>query len=148
MHTLQRSMTFEELAGFASLPSVDIGVHTVSHPVLPLLSNPELHREITACYDALRERYANVVPILAIPFGLFDTRTVRAAREAGMITSLTLAGTMLKQQRDRDELPRFCMSRRDTALKLRLRLAGVFERFRTWRAGATPRYPALPSPTT
>ena len=68
--------------------------------------------------------------------------------EAGMIASLTLAGTTLKQQRDEDDLPRFCMLRSDTTLKLQLRLTGVSERFRRWREGAAPRYPALPSPTT
>jgi len=146
--TQQRSMTFEELDSFAALPSVDLAVHTVSHPVLPLLPDAELHREITAGYDRVRERYPNVVPILAIPFGLFDRRTVHAAREAGMLASLTLAGTVLKQQRNEDDLPRFCMTQSDTALKLRLRVAGVFERLRRWREGTVRRYPALPSPTT
>jgi len=115
---------------------------------LPLLPDAELHREITAGYDRVRERYPNVVPILAIPFGLFDRRTVHAAREAGMMASLTLAGTVLKQQRNEDDLPRFCMTQSDTALKLRLRVAGVFERLRRWREGTVRRYPALPSPTT
>lgn len=146
--TLQRSMTFQELAGFAALPSVDVGVHTVTHPVLPLLSDRELHDEIGAGYAALRERFTNVVPILAIPFGLFDHRTVCAAREAGMIASMTLAGTMLKPSVNEDDLPRFCMSRHETALKLRFRLSGLFERLRRWRQGTVPRYPELPSPAT
>jgi peptidoglycan/xylan/chitin deacetylase (PgdA/CDA1 family) len=146
--TVHRSMTFEELAGFAALPSVDVAVHTVSHPVLPLLPDDELHQEITAGYEALRERYPNVVPILALPFGLFDKRTVSAAREAGMLASLTLAGTTLKQHHDRDDLPRFCVSRSESALKLQLRMAGVLERIRRWHEGALPRYPAMPSPAT
>lgn len=146
--TAHRSMTFEELDSLAALPSVDLGVHTVSHPVLPLLPDAELHREIAGSYDALRERYANVVPILAMPFGLLDDRSVRAALDAGMTASLTLAATTLKQQCDGNDLPRFCMSQSETALKLQLRLASVFERFRRWRGGAVSRYPALPSPTT
>jgi len=146
--TVHRSMTFEEVARFAALPSVDVGPHTVSHPVLPLLPDAELHREIMESFNALRERFGNVVPILAVPFGLFDNRTVSAAREAGMMASLTLAGTTLQQQRDRDDLPRFCVSRSDTVFKLRLRLAGMFERIHRWRVRSTPRYPALPSPTT
>jgi peptidoglycan/xylan/chitin deacetylase (PgdA/CDA1 family) len=147
-HTVQRSMTFEELARFAALPSVDVGVHTLSHPVLPLLPDVELHREIAASYEALRARFVNAVPILAVPFGLFDGRTLVAAREAGMTASLTLAGTTLKRRRGRDELPRFCVSRDDSALKLQLRLAGVSDWVRRWREGAAPPYPELPSPTT
>jgi len=147
IRTPHRSMTFAELASFATLPSVAVGVHTISHPVLPLLGDDELHREIATGYEALRERFANAVPILAIPFGLFDDRTVRAAREAGMIASLTLAGAPLNQHGDRDELARFCITGNDTALKLRLRLSGVLARIRRLRA-AYSRYPALPSPTT
>jgi peptidoglycan/xylan/chitin deacetylase (PgdA/CDA1 family) len=146
--TLQRPMTFEELARFAALPSVDVGVHTLSHPVLPLVPDPALSGEITGGYRALVERFVNVVPILAVPFGLFDSRTVLAAREAGMMASLTLAGATLKQHSGRDDLPRFCITRSDTTLKLPLRLAGVRDWVRVWRLGAPLPYPDLPSPTT
>ena len=146
--TVQRSMTFDELARFAALPSVDVGVHTLTHPVLPLLPDAELPREISRGYFELRERFTNTVPILAAPFGLFDSRTVAAAREGGMMASLTLAGATLKQDPDREDLPRFCVSRRDTATKLRVRLTGLLDRARWWWGGSAPRYPALPSPTT
>lgn len=145
--SVQRSMTLAELASFAALPSVAVGVHTLSHPVLPLLGDAELHREIAMGYDTLREGFANAVPILAIPFGLFDHRTVRAARAAGMMTSLTLAGATLEQHGDGDDLPRFCVTRNETALKLQLRLSGVLERIRRRHTGSS-RYPALPSPAT
>lgn len=146
--TVQRSMTFEELARFAALPSVDVGVHTMTHPVLPLLPDAELNREISTGYLALRDRFTNTVPILAAPFGLFDGRTVAAAREAGMMASLTLAGTTLKQHPGRDDLPRFCVSRQDTATKLRVRMTGLLDPGRWWWGRSAPRYPALPSATT
>ena len=148
MQTVQRSMTFEELSRLAALDSVEVGVHTVSHPVLPLLPDADLTREIAAAYRELRERFANAVPILAVPFGLFDSRTVVAAREAGMTASLTLAGTTLKRHPGWDDLPRFCISRRDTATKLRVRLTGLLDRGRWSWGGSAPRYPALPSATT
>jgi peptidoglycan/xylan/chitin deacetylase (PgdA/CDA1 family) len=140
MRTAQRSMNLAELARFADLASVDIGVHTLSHPVLPLLSDQELRCEISAAYETLREHFPNAVPILAVPFGLFDRRTLVAAREAGMATSLTLAGTTLKRYGGRDDLPRFCLGRNDRAFKLRARLTGFFDRGRG--------YPLLPSATT
>jgi peptidoglycan/xylan/chitin deacetylase (PgdA/CDA1 family) len=146
--TLHRPMTFEELGHFAALPSVDLGVHTVSHPVLPLLADAELTREIAAGRRALDDRFGSVVPILAVPFGLFDNRTVVAAREAGMLASLTLAGTTLKRHRGRDDLPRFCMSQDESAVKLQLRLVGLPEWLRAWPMGVHRWYPKLPSPTT
>jgi peptidoglycan/xylan/chitin deacetylase (PgdA/CDA1 family) len=146
--TRQRSMTFEELSRFAALPTVDVGVHTLSHPVLPLLADSELMREIEISHQVLRERLPNVVPVLAIPFGLFDDRTLTLARRAGMRTSLTLAATTLARHPTGDDLPRFCLSRDDKPTKLRMRLTGLLDPGRwSWR-GAAPRYPALPSATT
>lgn len=146
--TRQRSMTFEELSRFAGLPTVDVGVHTVSHPVLPLLPDTELSREIEISHQILRERLAKVVPVLAVPFGLFDNRTLTLARRAGMRTSLTLAATTLARHRTGDDLPRFCLSRDDKPTKLQVRLTGLLDPGRwSWRR-ARPRYPALPSATT
>jgi peptidoglycan/xylan/chitin deacetylase (PgdA/CDA1 family) len=148
IRTVQRSMTFEELSRFAALPSVDVGVHTVSHPVLPLLPDGELNREIVVGYRELRERFANAVPILAVPFGLFDQRTVVAARRAGMMTSLTLGGTTLRRHPSQDDLPRYCVTCRDAGTKLRVRLTGLLDPGRWWWRDSVPRYPALPSATT
>ncbi|HEY3280068.1 MAG TPA: polysaccharide deacetylase family protein [Gemmatimonadales bacterium] len=146
--TAQRSMTFEELARFAALPSVEVGVHTVSHPVLPLVPDAELDREITVAYETLREHLANVVPILAVPFGLFDHRTVMAARRAGMWTSLTLGGVTLGRHDIPDHLPRFCLSRDERPTKLQVRLTGLLDPGRwPWRRAGPP-YPTLPSATT
>ena len=139
----QRSMTFEQLATFAAIPSVDVGVHTRTHPVLPLLSDGDLGLEIATAFECLRQRFANTVPVLALPFGLFDERTLLAARGAGMAASLTLAGRTLKRHGGRDDLPRFCLCRQDRPLKLRARLTGVFD-----RGINQPSYPALPSATT
>lgn len=141
--TVQRSMNLDELTRFAAIPGVDFGVHTLSHPVLPLLPDRELAEEISAGYQVLREHFSNVTPILALPFGLFDARTLAAAREAGMAASLTLSGTTLKRYRGRDDLPRFCLCRHDRPTKLRARLTGFFD-----RRMATRGYPALPSATT
>ena len=141
-------MTFDELARFADLPWIDIGIHTVTHPVLPLLSDTEIEQEISGCSRALRERFDDVVPILAVPFGLFDDRTVRVSRAAGMIGSLTLAGGTLPSHAGRDDLPRFCISRDESTWKLKLRLLDVLAWLRPRRRRVVPAYPELPSPTT
>ena len=140
--TAQRTMTLEELARLAAFPAIDVGVHTLSHPVLPLLSDQELAAEISGSYQVLREHFPKALPMLALPFGLFDCRTLAAARDAGMVATLTLAGTTLKRFADRDDLPRFCLCRSDRPRRLRARLTGFFDR------KAARRYPALPSATT
>jgi peptidoglycan/xylan/chitin deacetylase (PgdA/CDA1 family) len=142
----QRSMTFAELEDFARLPTIDLGVHTRTHPVLPLVSDEDLAQEIGTAFDVLRERFEKVIPVLALPFGLFDRRTLVAGRRAGMLASLTLAGTTLRDYGGRDDLPRFCICRHDSAIKLRVRLTGLLDPGRWWRPTA-PRFPLLPSPT-
>lgn len=145
--TVQRAMTFDELADMATIPGVEIGVHTVSHPVLPLLDTREMEHEIAGSFEILRERCPAALPVLAIPFGLYDERTLRAARSAGMMASLTLSGGLPDDRHFQDALPRLCITRMETRARLGLHVLGIPDRVRRWR----PRelhYPALPSPTT
>jgi peptidoglycan/xylan/chitin deacetylase (PgdA/CDA1 family) len=140
--TPHRAMTWDEIARVAKPGQVDIGVHTISHPVLPVLSDAEARREIGESGRAIRERVGDAtLPVLAIPFGLYDARTVALASDAGMVASLTLANRSLVGTRvDDSEIPRLSMGRGLKRWKLLLRL--VLPR-------SQPRdYPALPSETT
>jgi len=148
IRTAHRSMTFAELDALAATGLIEIGVHTVSHPVLPLLSETEVTEEVTSSYDALQRRFAAPLRVLAIPFGLYDEMTLRAARSAGMTASLTLGGRTLHDAARRDALPRFCLTTNDTPTRLALRLLDVVQPFRRWSGHQAVAYPELPSATT
>jgi peptidoglycan/xylan/chitin deacetylase (PgdA/CDA1 family) len=148
IRTAHRSMNFEELERLATCPWVDVGVHTVSHPVLPLLSDAELIHEIRGCQRLLSDRLGDVVPVLAVPFGLFDDRTIRLAREAGMSASLTLAGCTLRRQTSAEALSRFCVGEWTSPARLLLQLAGLRERLGKGGRVGRLSYPAMPSETT
>jgi peptidoglycan/xylan/chitin deacetylase (PgdA/CDA1 family) len=144
--TRHRAMTFAELAELASMPEVEIGVHTISHPVLPLLSDSDLQNEIAVAYRMLRERVGTVLPVLAVPFGLYDERTLRLAASLGMMASLTLSGeTLAATVRGQQGMPRICISRTDVRAKLSIRLLGVPQFIRACCGRPLPVYPALPS---
>jgi peptidoglycan/xylan/chitin deacetylase (PgdA/CDA1 family) len=128
--TIQRSMSFEELARFERTAPVTFAVHTRSHPVLPSLTAIEAQREIEQSHRALLDRFTNVIPVLAFPYGIYDQSSVQAAREAKMVASLTLGGRTLAGVTSLDVLPRFCMSSTEPAWKLRLRLSGIAEKLR------------------
>lgn len=145
--TVHRSMTFDELATLASMREVELGVHTMSHPVLPLLPDEQLRHEIAAAYDELRERFARVLPVLAVPFGLYDRRTIGIASAAGMTASLTLAGGLKRRHGDYS-VPRHCVTTAETRFTLGLRLLGLKELAKQWLGHPTDIYPDLPSPTT
>jgi peptidoglycan/xylan/chitin deacetylase (PgdA/CDA1 family) len=146
--TQHRSMTFGELDELARIPTVELGVHTVSHPVLPLLSDDELEREIAAAYSELQQRFVGVLPVLAVPFGLYDERTLRAACAAGLTASLTMAGVSVSGGTPRHALPRYCVTRGDTPARLGLRLLGLFDLLRGRARRSLALYPDLPSATT
>lgn len=146
--TLHRSMTFSELAAISRVPLVDFGVHTRTHPVLPLLDRTEFESEVGGAFQLLQARLPRVSPILAIPFGLFDHNTAAWARGSGMIASLTLAGRTLRGYAGDEGFPRFCLTRREPTWKLLLRTTGVAERILSTRMEGGPGYPPLPSATT
>jgi peptidoglycan/xylan/chitin deacetylase (PgdA/CDA1 family) len=146
--TAQHAMRLDELAAFARLPTVSLGVHTATHPVLPLLPDDELAREISECHAALRARFDRVLPVLAFPFALYDRRTMEVARSAGMRACLTLAGRSVRPQDHPLALPRICLTKRDSLVRLAARLVGLTDAVRQWTGKPVPAYPELPSAAT
>ena len=138
--TTQRAMSWDEIAAFGTTGLVEFGVHTISHPVLPLLGDAELVAEVANAHRELRDRVPNALPVLAIPFGLYDARTIMLSREAGMQTSLTLDNRTMRGIPADAPPPRLSMSRGLKRWKLIARLS-VPRRPPTG-------YPALPSATT
>jgi peptidoglycan/xylan/chitin deacetylase (PgdA/CDA1 family) len=136
--TAHRPMTWDELSAFAADSLVDVGVHTATHPVLPLLEDAAAAAEIRDAYAAIRARIPRALPVLAIPFGLYTARTVDLARDAGMDVSLTLGNHPLRRAASDGALPRLSMGRGLRRWKLALRLVAPRR--------ASP-YPLLPSPT-
>jgi peptidoglycan/xylan/chitin deacetylase (PgdA/CDA1 family) len=141
--TLQRAMTVEELARCSALPGIELGIHTATHPVLPLLSSEELEAEVRTCHAWLAGTFSNLVPILAIPFGLFDQRTVDVALGSGLIGCLSVQGHLLTRA-SKPAVPRLLVRRQEKPWKLALRLAG----FRRHMVRRTSEYPVLPSAAT
>jgi peptidoglycan/xylan/chitin deacetylase (PgdA/CDA1 family) len=130
MSTAQRSMTLEELERLAASPFVEFGVHTRSHPVLPLLNDEELEDEVAGCYSVLRTRSLPVIPVLACPFGEFDQRTLGVAYRVGMRACLALGNRTFRGLEGSDPLPRFCVTAGQPKWRLGLRLLAVEERVR------------------
>jgi peptidoglycan/xylan/chitin deacetylase (PgdA/CDA1 family) len=149
LRTAQRSMTEPEFAGFVARTGAQVGVHTVSHAALPFLPDHEVIAEIRGGYEALRARFQDALPYLAIPFGLFDARTLRLASEAGMTVSLTLAGCPLDRPFATDGgMPRLCVVREHAPRMLALKTSRVAALLGRVRGRTPPPYPVLPSPNT
>ena len=101
-----RSLTFGELELLAADERIEFGVHTLSHPALPLLPYDEQVDEIGNNFALLRNRLPRVIPVVAYPYGLYDRTTVRAAQAAGMIAGLTMEGRATAERPDPMIAPR------------------------------------------
>ena len=120
-------MTGAELATLTAGGHFDAAVHTVTHRVLPLLSDAEVLREVTECHEWLREAVGASLPYLAIPYGLRDGRTLALARRAGMDAVLRIAPRNVGPGTIEQGLPRFSMSENRRGWKLRAALLGMYE---------------------
>jgi peptidoglycan/xylan/chitin deacetylase (PgdA/CDA1 family) len=137
-----RPMTFEQLDAFVAATGATLGPHTLTHPVVPLLSDVEATEEIGRSYRELLERSPAVDPYLAVPFGLFDRATAGVVKRAGLRGFLTLGGMSLAGSDENGEVPRVCISTSTEPLRLALRVSGLLD-FRR-----PPRFPDMPTATT
>lgn len=104
--TVWRASTFPELKMLSADDLIDFGVHTLSHPALPLLPYEEQVAEMKNNYSLLQSVLPRVLPIVAYPYGLYDRVTVRAARDAGMIAGVTMEGRASADHPDPMIVPR------------------------------------------
>ena len=108
---------------------VEIGAHTVSHPILTKLSRSDACGEIVACRSSLEDITASAVRLFAYPNGKpgtdYDHSTMELIRELGFSAALSTKWGISTAQTDRFELPRFTPWDR-TRAKFGLRLVRNF----------------------
>lgn len=142
---IDRSMTWDELAAFVTAGPIDIGVHTCSHPALSLLDAREQRHEIATSHERLRERFPATIPIVAAPFGLFNSDTIAATQHVGLAACVGLGNRTIRFGGNSGALPRFCMIHPDSSLKLGPRLSGFIDQIRAWRGEGPADYPIPPT---
>jgi peptidoglycan/xylan/chitin deacetylase (PgdA/CDA1 family) len=140
-----RSLTFAELELLAAHDRIEFGVHTLSHPALPLLAYDEQVDEIRNNLTVLRNRLPRVIPVIAYPYGLYDRTTVRAAQAAGMIAGLTMEGRATADRPDPMIAPRIGAGEIHAPKSLTRRLNRALRPALVMRnRGAHPRMPVDP----
>jgi peptidoglycan/xylan/chitin deacetylase (PgdA/CDA1 family) len=93
-HAAYDLMDWEEIRGCDS-GLMAIGSHTMTHPILPTLTVPEIQRELQDSRDILEARLGRTVDVFCFPNGSTDERVRQIARsiyraalttEEGMVT--------------------------------------------------------------
>lgn len=68
---------------------VEIGSHTVTHPILPNVDDRQLHRELTDSRRRLETALNHPVTLFCYPNGSYDQRTLQAVSRAGYKCAVT-----------------------------------------------------------
>lgn len=71
----------------------EVAGHTCTHPHLEHLEEADIHREIGKCRDTLEQLFSQRVTGMAYPFGTYDDRVIRIAKEEGVLYARTCVET-------------------------------------------------------
>ena len=122
-----RPLTGEELTRLADGGLVEIGAHTVTHPVLSRLAEGRQEEEVAGSKRALEELIDRPVESFAYPYGGpgdVDEMTVSVVRRTGFRRACATEGGPRRARRDAFRLPRMVV--RDwSAAELERRLVGT-----------------------
>jgi peptidoglycan/xylan/chitin deacetylase (PgdA/CDA1 family) len=105
-NSASRALTAAEVRGFSSPGFLDIGAHTVTHPVLPWLDEPTQRGEIERSRAACEELIGQQVHAFAYPYGQCDDAAIACVRDSGFACSCTSRGVMVSAKHDLMVLPR------------------------------------------
>jgi len=99
----------EEVARLVEGGLIEIGAHTVTHPMLAALGAPAQRREIEQSKIRLEEILGRPVTSFSYPYGSpsdYTAETVALVREAGLICACSNFTDVVRLRTDRFQLPR------------------------------------------
>jgi peptidoglycan/xylan/chitin deacetylase (PgdA/CDA1 family) len=101
-----RRMTSEEVAAIAEGHLIEVGAHTMTHPMLSRLSAEAQHSEIEGGRDYLEELVNRRVHAFAYPYGDYSRETLRLVRNGGFDCACSIAIGQVRRDDDPLLLPR------------------------------------------
>ena len=110
-----RPLTIAELPQIEAGGIIELGAHTVSHPLLSEQSIVVQQQEITQSKIALEKLLNHPVNSFAYPFGAYRDETVPIVERAGFDCACSTVETTVWQKSDRWQLPRFEVQNWDEA---------------------------------
>ncbi len=124
-----RGASERELAAAVAVKGISLGSHTHGHPNLARLSGDALRSELEVPLAWLRERFADVLPVISYPYGLSSPAVEHAAARAGYTAGLRIDGGWLSRVASNAfALPRLNVPSGLSDAGFALRAAGVLSR--------------------
>jgi peptidoglycan/xylan/chitin deacetylase (PgdA/CDA1 family) len=106
---MHRALNGEEVRRLVEPGFIDIGAHTVTHPVLSLLDEESQRFEIEHSRTACEQLIGEPIHAFAYPFGEFDNATVSLVREFGFACACTIVPERISMRSDPMLLPRLAV---------------------------------------
>ena len=108
------TMSWDDLRTLVATGLVDVGPHTVTHPILSRLDADQISWEIRESWRRLRAECPSAIPVFCYPNGTpadFTRETMAAVRDAGLAAAVTTepghVGRLGADADERFRLPRF-----------------------------------------
>lgn len=104
-----RALSAGELADLTAGGLIEVGAHTVTHPVLAALSTAQQQAELSECKAALEGLLARSVNSFSYPYGTrkdYTPATVRAVQQAGFTRACSNFAGVVGARTDPFQLPR------------------------------------------
>jgi peptidoglycan/xylan/chitin deacetylase (PgdA/CDA1 family)/SAM-dependent methyltransferase len=102
----RRTLSLEEVGALGRGELVEIGSHTVTHPVLPGLPLALQRNEVQQSKIILETILGRPVASFAYPYGSYTTETIPIIQEAGFACACSTVAGVVERDADRFQLPR------------------------------------------
>jgi peptidoglycan/xylan/chitin deacetylase (PgdA/CDA1 family) len=101
-----RAMTSSEVIALTNGGLIEIGAHTVTHPLITSLSPEERHRELSESRSHCERLCGGCVDLFSYPHGDYNQESVDAVRASGFSVACTSRAGNVKAGTNLMELPR------------------------------------------
>jgi peptidoglycan/xylan/chitin deacetylase (PgdA/CDA1 family) len=102
-----RSLTAKEIQTLTKDGLVDVGAHTMNHPILTHLSIDQQHEEIYSSKVSLEKILGRPIEGFAYPNGIYSPKTTALVKEVGFRYACSSRRDVVLRKGDRFQLPRF-----------------------------------------
>jgi peptidoglycan/xylan/chitin deacetylase (PgdA/CDA1 family) len=113
VRSTHRTLSREEVLTLGRGELIEIGSHTVTHPLLSALSPTAQREEIQRSKAELEQVVGRPVSSFSYPYGDYTADTILLVREAGFACACTTDATVIGPGADRFQLPRIMVENWD-----------------------------------
>ena len=121
------ALTWDDLRELLETGVIDVQSHTKTHRSLSRLSDHEARDELEGSKQALEQQLGRTITSLAFPAGVYDSRTIAFAQDAGYRATLTTLPGLNPGGRSLYELRRTMLLTGDTLTDFKAKMAGLLD---------------------